>query len=65
MEYIVLGCYNCPFKNEDDKYGTSCNHPNEEANGEDIGYIKKGEHPNFCPLLIEPIIVKAKFQLAV
>lgn len=75
MEVKVTGCSDCPmFKCfYDERYGgweSNCGHPNFEKKGvvEEID-MDKDDNPitpqNRCPLLTEPIKIKAIFQVYV
>jgi hypothetical protein len=72
MELLITGCKDCPFFIEERDLH-KCYHPQMRGKGE-LGWTygkdvykewRDGRFPDFCPLIIEPIKIKAKFQVYV
>jgi hypothetical protein len=61
MKVIVKNCHDCPFCNNDNEYGYSCNHPAEGVDVDEHEMTQYGETklPAKCPLINGEVIVNA------
>lgn len=50
MKITVNNCHDCPFCNNDNEYGTSCNFPNNDVDENEMPSYKQNWLPSKCPL---------------
>ncbi len=61
MKIIVKNCNDCPFCNEDNEYGKSCNYPCNKVEEKDMPiYDDKETLPINCPLRNGDTIITIK-----
>lgn len=59
----VTNCYDCPFQNNDNEQGYSCNYPMNDVYPEDMTPYEKQNEPNIpekCPLRNGDILITIK-----
>jgi len=57
MTIKVTNCHDCPFLNNDNEYGSSCNYPGNVVEDEEITRYNETDLPIKCPLRNGDVLV--------